>query len=307
MASGDKPAARCIGRGSHVRNGSLPTPPLRPTLLWPVVADPPYSLSERFMVDPRTVAQDLAREVCQAFGADVRSVVLFGSVARGEAIPGVSDVNILVLLEAVTPAELAKAAPLAVRWVRAGNTPPLTYSWDEWSGMGDTFAIEMSDMLDAHEVIHGDDPLSGVVLTGPDLRLHVERELRELILQLRTRMLLSAGDPLELANLLLSAIPSFSAYMRAALRLRGEVAANETETVISRAAELIGADAAPMLVCQTARRAQRVPDISIDSPLVEAYLDFARGLVGYIDGLPSHTVDDETPEPSGPSLVERAR
>src|SRR5262245_65253156 len=98
------------------------------------------------MVDPKKTAARLAQDLRTTFGEDLRSVVLYGSVARGEVIPGISDVNILVLLEEVGPSQLAAAAGIVQDWIRKGNTPPHVYAMDEWNGMKDTFAIEMSDM-----------------------------------------------------------------------------------------------------------------------------------------------------------------
>jgi hypothetical protein len=252
------------------------------------------------MPDPRTFAESLSEKCRAMFGDELRSVMLFGSVARNEAIPGVSDVNILVLLDKVTPVELAKAAPLAGQWVRAGNTPPLVFSWEEWTQMGDTFAIEISDMLDAREVLFGSDPLTEDPLDRYDLRLHAEREIRQTMLQLRLRMLLSAGDPVELGHLLLSGIPSFGSYMRAALRLSGNKPASDTESVIGAAAELIGANPDAMLRCQAARRGRQVPDVSILDPLVDGYTEFAHELARFLDALPP-----EGPQAGGSAYATR--
>ena len=236
------------------------------------------------MLDPRTVAENLLAEFSSIFGDELRSVVLYGSVARGDSIPGVSDVNILVLLEQLTPADLARAAPLACEWVRAGNTPPLTLSWNEWAGMRDTFAIEVADMLDAREVVHGVDPLrDDAVVDSADLRLHTERELRRTMLELRARMLLSVNEPQELGRLLLSGVPSFAAYLRVVLRLHGIRPPSDTESVIERASALVGADGAAMLRCQEARRRLEVPAVGILDPLVREYTDFAHRLQSYID------------------------
>jgi len=60
---------------------------------------------------PLSTVEKLSAQFSDTFGSDLQSVVLFGSVARGEAIPGVSDVNILVLLSEVTNAGLGLAAP----------------------------------------------------------------------------------------------------------------------------------------------------------------------------------------------------
>ena len=213
------------------------------------------------MHDPRAVAENLTGEFRDAFGDDLRSAVLFGSVARGEAIPGISDVNVLILLDRIGPVELDRAAPLARAWVRAGNTPPLLVEEGEFPRMHDTFAIEISDMAGAREVIYGKDPLSSDSLPDAgELRLHAEREIRQTLLQLRLRMLLTAGDPFELANLLLSGIPSFGSYMRAAIRLDNGRAPNDTESTITAAAALIGADPEPML--RTAERSSEAISFS---------------------------------------------
>jgi Nucleotidyltransferase domain len=238
------------------------------------------------MVDPRSTAQKLARQFVSTFDSEVRSVLLFGSVARGEAIPGMSDINVLVLLDAVTASVMAKVAPLAQQWIRAGNTPPLVFSQEEWLGMRDTFAIEIADMQDAREVIYGDDPVSVDALTRSDLRLHTERELRQTLLNLRLRMLLAANHPRELGSLLVAGLPSFSAYMRAILRLAGERPATQTEAVFERTGAVIDADATPLLKCQDARRNVRPIELPITDSLVDGYLDFGRRLVTHVDKLP---------------------
>jgi hypothetical protein len=99
-------------------------------------------------------------------------------------------------------------------------------------------------------------------------------------------MLLTAGDPFELANLLLSGIPSFGSYMRAAIRLDNGRAPNDTESTITAAAALIGADPEPMLACQAARRERRVSALSITDRRVEAYTEFVHRLADFLDRVP---------------------
>ena len=237
------------------------------------------------MVDPRKTAARLAQELHTTFGEDLRSVVLFGSVVRGEVVPGVSDVNILVLLERVGPGQLGAAAPLIQEWIRKGNTPPQVYSMDEWDGMKDTFAIEISDMQESREVLYGEDPVGGDSVEAADLRTHAEQEMRQTLFKMRIRTLISANDPAELGRLLQAGLPSFAAYMRAALRLTGEQPGRDTESVIERTAARIGADAAPMRRCWRARKSLQRLDVSIDDPLLAEYNHFNYALIGYLDHL----------------------
>jgi hypothetical protein len=239
------------------------------------------------MADPRTTAAKLTAQLHMTFGDELRSVVVFGSVPRGEAIPGVSDLNLLVLLDSMSPPILVRAAPLLLQWIRQGNTPPYMYSWEEWQGMQDTFAIEIADMNDAREVMWGTDPVTTDAVTYEGLRIQAERETRDTLLHLRLRLMVNAQSPSEIGSLLLSGFPSFTAYMRAALRLRGESPGIKTRAVIERMAQVLEVDPAPMLTCHDARRSHQLLEIPLTDPLVERYMAFVRSLLQHLNDLPT--------------------
>lgn len=239
------------------------------------------------MSDARTAAAKLTALLRTTFADDLRSVLIFGSLPRGEWIPGVSDLNLLVLLESITPDTLVRCAPVMQQWIRNGNTPPYIYSWAEWSGMQDSFAIEMSDMNDARDVLWGEDPLVVDAVTYAGLRQQTEREMRDMLLNLRLHLMVATSGPAEVGGLLLSGLPSFTAYMRATLRLAGESPGLETRPVIERAAALIGADATPMLACLDARRTTHRLDAAMTDPFLRQYLGFADTLLAHVDALPA--------------------
>ncbi len=239
------------------------------------------------MSDPKTTAAKLTANLRSTFGDELRSVVVFGSVSRGESIPGVSDLNVLALLDSMTVPTLARAAPLLHDWIRQGNTPPHLYSWDEWQGMRDTFTIEIADMADVRDVLWGSDPVASETVRYADLRRQVEHEIRHTLLQLRLRLMVNASDPEEVGGLLLAGLPSFTAYMRSLLRLEGEAPGLVTRPVIERAAVIIGADPAPMLRCWDSRRTRRNIAVPLTDPLVEQYFAFVRSLLDHVDRLPT--------------------
>ena len=238
------------------------------------------------MADARTTAAKLTAQFRTTFAEELRSVVVFGSLPRGEAIPGISDLNILVLLDSLAPSKLARAAPLLQQWIRQGNTPPHLYSWEEWEGMQDTFAIEISDMNDAREVLWGIDPVTVDALTYANLRLQTEREIREMLLHLRLRLMVATTNSSDVGALLLAGFSSFAAYMRAALRLAGQSPGLATRPVVERTAVLIGADPSAMLTCFDTRRSTHRLEVSLTDPIVEQYMAFVRALLQYIDHLP---------------------
>src|SRR3954467_8098522 len=110
------------------------------------------------MADLKDTARGLAREFATELGVKLRSALLYGSIARGEAVEGLSNINVMLLLDRVDMETLRRVAPLTRKWEKTGNLPPLILSWDEWERSADSFAIEVADMRDAREVLSGADP-----------------------------------------------------------------------------------------------------------------------------------------------------
>jgi hypothetical protein len=234
---------------------------------------------------PEERAGRFAREMEAAYGADLASVVLYGSAARGEYRPGASDLNLLVLLRDLSPAALRRASEAARGWVAEGNPPPLFMSADEWRGSADVWAIEVADMRDGHVVVAGADPFAGVEIRLEDLRMQCERELKGKQIQLRERYLLFAGQPAELGELLTRSFSTFLVLFRTVLRLSGEGGVRDAETVVRRVGERAGFDPAPLLEVHRARAAGQKLQPAADAPVVVGYLDAVRRVVEYVDRL----------------------
>jgi hypothetical protein len=235
--------------------------------------------------DPRERAERFAGEMRTAYGADLASVVLYGSAARGEYRPGVSDLNVLVLLREVSPAALRRGSAAARAWVAEGNPPPLMMSTDEWRGSADVWAIELADMRDAHLTVAGADPFEGIDIRLEDLRMQCERELKGKQIQLRERYLLFAGEPAELGELLTRSFSTFLVLFRTVLRLGGEGGERDAESVLRRLGERVGLDPAPLLEVHRARAGGQKLKPQADAPVVTGYLDAVSRVVAYVDRL----------------------
>jgi hypothetical protein len=230
-------------------------------------------------------AQQFAWALEGVFDTDLVSVVLYGSAARGEYRPGRSDLNVLVLLRALSPAGLRAAGDLAREWVAEGNSPPLLLSADEWRRSADVWAIEVTDIRDAHLVLLGADPFEGISVGAEDLRLQCERELKGKHIQLRERYLLSSGQPDELGELLVRSFSTFLVLFRTVLRLTGTDGVRDAETVVRRVAQTVGFSPEPMLQIHRARAAGEKLRPAADSPLVVGYLDAVSRVVEHVDRL----------------------
>src|SRR5690606_2084518 len=96
--------------------------------------------------DARRKAEQFAREVETTFGDDLVAAVLYGSVARGDYRPGVSDINTMIIVRNLGIDDVRRAVAVVRSWTAAGNPPPLMISEAEWRDSADVFPIEYSDI-----------------------------------------------------------------------------------------------------------------------------------------------------------------
>jgi predicted nucleotidyltransferase len=234
------------------------------------------------MAEPRDLAESFVHELRGALAERLQAATLFGSAARGEWLEGISDVNVLVLLDRIDPAVLGRAAP-AARTAMARGVTPLLMEVDEWRRAADVFTIELADMKDASVPLFGDDPAAALPVHPQILRLQAERELRAKLLHLHGALLVAAEDRARLGQILLHALPSFTAYLRAALRLADRPVPRTSNEVIDAASALTGADGDAFLRVLDARTSAGKLEVSLSDPLVDGFNRAAARVSAYID------------------------
>lgn len=237
------------------------------------------------MGEERRTAEKFAGRLAEAYGAELRSVVLYGSAARGDYRPGVSDLNLLVIVGTADAAALRRGSTLAREWAAAGNPPPLLLGEAEWRDSADVFPIEYSDIRDAHIVLHGADPLEGMRIRWEDLRLQCEHELKSKQIRLREHFLLAAEGSDEVGRLLMQALPTFLTLFRTALRLAGDAVPPTPEGVIDAVAARAGFDPSGFQAVQRARAGKAAFAPAPDAPEVTAYLNAVERATRWLDAL----------------------
>jgi len=228
----------------------------------------------RARLDPMLAALD--RELPDGYSA-----LVYGSAVRGGYVPDRSDVNLLLVLDALPPG--------AVRAIGRGltslgsRTPPLLMTRREWVRATDTFPIEMTDMRLAYEVVRGTDLLEGVVVDPADLRRALEREVRGKVIRLRQGYAGLAGDPEGLGDLVRAGAPTLDLLARLSLVLLGRSQGADPEATLRAAADALGVDAGPFL---RARAARQGAARTVDGAAIEALLDVLERMAEFFD---SHT------------------
>ncbi|HEX6615400.1 MAG TPA: nucleotidyltransferase domain-containing protein, partial [Gemmatimonadales bacterium] len=210
------------------------------------------------------------------------SALLYGSAARGDFVPGRSDINLMLVLDDPSPTRLRALAPAFAAWRKSVAEPPLLISRAEWARASDVFPIEITDMRAGYRVLRGADPLGASRVDTADLRHALERELRGKLLRLRQGYAAAAGDEKLLGELAAGSAGTILVLLRSLLSLAGREVPAEPAALVDEAAVLIGAPAAALLT-PVQRRGERGWRCSAAE--FEQYMDAVGRAVGYVDHL----------------------
>ena len=227
----------------------------------------------------RRVVDPFLADVDTALGATY-TAILFGSAARGDYLPGRSDVNLMLIVDRVEPGELTRLRPAFARWRKAAAGLPLLISRDEWSHGIDVFPIELCDLRAAHQVLRGPDLVAPLEPRPADLRRALEKEFRGKLLRLRQRY--AAHGEEELGPWAGGTIAAIVLFLRCLLILTGRSAPADPAGVIQAAGDLVGFESAPLLrvlACRTA------PKSRLAASDFEAYLAAVEHAAYFTDQL----------------------
>jgi hypothetical protein len=194
----------------------------------------------------KTVVQEalsgLVDDLRATHGANLASVVLYGSAAAGDQIELRSDYNLLIALNRITPEDLRQAQAPMREWQRLGHPLPVYFTVEELSDAADVFPIEFHQMANARVVLFGRDPFEFVKLSDENLRHQTEYELRSKLIQLR-RLYIPASVSIEkLCDLMSDSLSSFAALFRAVLLLHGQDAPIAKADCVRATAQLLKLD-----------------------------------------------------------------
>lgn len=226
---------------------------------------------------------ELVDRLKKAAGANLRSVVLYGSAASGHYQPGHSDLNVLALVERLDGAALEALRPVIVWWTGKGNPQVLMFTLEELRRSADVFAIELLDIKSRQKVLYGEDSFSALEVPMDLHRVEVERELRTKLIRLRQAYMDASGDPRRLLRLLTESSSSFLTLFRHSLIALGEEPPAHRHEVLDRIGARLNVDVSPFHSVLEVREEKRRPkDIDVIS-VGRAYLESVRRIADEVD------------------------
>ena len=237
-------------------------------------------------VDAR-LERDLAgfvRDVQQALGDGLVGVTVYGSAAAGEWVRGVSDVNTIVVVRAVTSATLDALAACVPAWRRRGFALPLVVEEDFFERGADAFPMELDDARRVHRTLAGPDLLATVRIDRTALRRQCEQEARGKLARLRARYLDVAARPADVEQLLVRSLTSFLVILRHLLHLRGDETAHAYADVLATGERVLGPLPAFRRVLEHRQATGRLARAEIREEFAR-YLADAERIVAAVDTL----------------------
>jgi predicted nucleotidyltransferase len=227
--------------------------------------------------------EELVAQLRAAFGAELRSVVLYGSAASGEHVPKLSDYNVLVLVDALDVARLDAVAAVVRAWNDAGNPPPFTLTTEEWRRSADVFPMEYSDIQERHRVLYGSAPFDVVRVAPADLRRQLESEAMGKLLHLRQGVLAAGGDGRRQLELLTASKSTIMVLFRATMRLHSQTPPTDTAELCREVGRLSGLDPEPFIRVVRHVRGEEKVKPGDARPLLTDYVRGVQQLVAHLD------------------------
>jgi hypothetical protein len=157
------------------------------------------------------------QDMHEMFGDRLRSVVVYDVTDRTADSPQPT----LVIVEALTPADLRACAGLVSKWHADGLATPLILETAEFARSLDAFPYEFGAILADHTIVSGENPFAGLRVDPADIRRACEVQARSHLLHLREGFIETQGRSDALAELIARSAAPLSALLRSVARLNG--------------------------------------------------------------------------------------
>jgi hypothetical protein len=232
---------------------------------------------------PDKKLEEFVKRMREASGANLESVILYGSAVAGDFHPEFSNLNLFCVLRDSSFAALKALAPVAQWWDGQKQPPPLFMTRRELGSSTDIFTIELLDMQRHHRVLFGEDVLQGLQVSLHRHHAQVEYELREKLVLLRQQLLLASGNKSRLWDLLVRSVSSFVTLFRHALIvLRQSAPAGKRDTV-QAIAEHLELDASAIYQVLDVREHKTNPKTVDVNDLFARYLTVVEQVTAAVD------------------------
>jgi predicted nucleotidyltransferase len=215
----------------------------------------------------------LAQQLREAAGANLLGVALYGGLVKGRFTPGVSDVNVMVVLAKNGLEHLLPLSPPLVAALRDFRVVPFIVTPEDLMVSARLFPGKFLDIQASHRVLWGDVHLAGIPVSLEALLLRARQEIKNTELRLRLRVVERAGDPEALWRGLMASLPKLAVTLETLLRSRGIAVPADRPGLLRLGARELGLTDAKIEPFAGLRRTDQRPDDEMVRRLYALYLE----------------------------------
>ncbi len=236
-------------------------------------------------VEARQTLRLFLSEVTVLFGTALQGVILYGSAAGSDFLPGRSNVNLLLLLSQCDPSILQQYAKTHRRWSKEGIVVPLLLSESELRASANLFPLEYCEIKEQHVLLMGRDPFPELHIDQRNLLLQCEQEVRGNLVRLRQRFVEGGGKQEAVTMLLPLSLTALLPCLRGVLRLLGLSCPRSAEALLKNLPSSLGFDATVLQEIMRLKRGQISPGPLETPRLFERYVSSLESLIQKIEQL----------------------
>jgi hypothetical protein len=203
--------------------------------------------------NPEEIFAEITGDYRKIFGEELLSIILYGSGAGEDYVPGKSDLNFLITLTDRGIEGLDRALETVGRWRKRNVAVPLFMTRSYLTGSQDAYPIEFLNMKRTYKVVAGEDLLAPLAFDPRHVRLQLERELRGKLLHLRSGYLQTDGKAGKIRGLIAASLTAFVSLFSALLYLKNLDIPKGKRDIIAAAVRTFGVDADVFLKCEEIR------------------------------------------------------
>lgn len=230
---------------------------------------PPWSSLQEDAHEP---LRGFLRSVKQRQDLTPQAMLVYGSAARGEFLPGYSNVNLLILLEQATQPVLQAWAGLGKPWDSEKIIAPLLLTQDDLRQSSEVFPLEFLNVSDHHVLLQGTDPFPDLPVNAARLLFQCEQELRGNLLRIRQRYVEGWARVEAVQALLPLSLTALIPCLRGMYRLLGRPSVTKSDAVLRELNAALNLDPTVFLEVWHMKRGLSTPGKHALPKLLDRYL-----------------------------------
>lgn len=195
---------------------------------------PPINWSiDGLLEDTQKLLKSYVKDVVKVYEKQLESIILYGSAVRGEFLPGISNLNVLLILSSYDLSVLRQYDGLHKRWSKEQVVVPLFLTKADLESASTAFPLEYQDILDCHRLLWGQDPFVGLKIDARYLAAEVVQGLRGNLFRLRQRLVEGRSTEEAIMILLPLSITALLPVLRGLQRLLGRPVMTHGEPLLN--------------------------------------------------------------------------